>query len=307
MASISSTTSGTIVKASRPQWMETWKQFARHKGALIGLIIFTIIVLAVIIGPMLWPLDPNFNNIRERNQGPSLAHPFGTDNLGRDLFAANLYGGRISLAVGAVSMLISIFIGTIIGLIAGYNEKLDGLLMRFTDMFFALPRLPLLLVVIMLYRDKLRSVFGPELGIFLLIVFIIGATSWMTTARIVRGDVLSVKEREFVTAADALGARSPRILGMHILPNVLSPILVSATLGMATAIITESALSFLGLGFPSDVPTWGRLLFDGKDSISVTPTRVIWPGAFISIIVLCVNFMGDGLRDAMDPRSKSKG
>ncbi len=304
MASISSTTE--TMKAPTPQWMETWKQFAKHKGALVSLIIFTIIVLAVILGPILWPLDPNYSNLRARNEGPSLAHPFGTDNLGRDLFAANLYGGRISLAVGAVAMLISIFIGTIIGLIAGYSSKLDGLLMRFTDMFFALPRLPLLLVVIMLYRDKLRSLFGPELGIFMLIVFIIGATSWMTTARIVRGDVLSVKEREFVTAASALGSKNGRILGMHILPNVLSPILVSATLGMATAIITESALSFLGLGFPSDVPTWGRLLFDGKDYLTLTPMRVVWPGLFISIVVLCVNFMGDGLRDAMDPRSKSK-
>lgn len=305
MASISSSNTPNM-KASTPQWRETWKQFARHKGALVSLIIFTIIVIGVIIGPMLWPLAHDYNDLRARNQGPSLAHPFGTDNLGRDLFAANLYGGRISLAVGAVAMLISLFIGTIIGLIAGYNEKLDGILMRFTDMFFALPRLPLLLVIIMLYRDKLRSMFGPEIGIFLLIVFIIGATSWMTTARIVRGDVLSVKEREFVTAAGALGSRSPRILGLHILPNVLSPILVSATLGMAAAIITESALSFLGLGFPSDVPTWGRLLFDGKDFLTITPMRVVWPGLFISVIVLCVNFMGDGLRDAMDPRSKSK-
>lgn len=304
MASMSSTTEN--MKAPTPQWIETWKQFAKHKGALISLIIFSIIVLAVIIGPMLWPIDPNYSNLRARNEGPSMAHPFGTDNLGRDLFAANLYGGRISLAVGAVAMLISILIGTVIGLIAGYSSKLDGILMRFTDMFFALPRLPLLLVVIMLYRDKLRSVFGPEIGIFLLIVFIIGATSWMTTARIVRGDVLSVKEREFVTAANALGSRNGRVLGLHILPNVLSPILVSATLGMATAIITESALSFLGLGFPSDVPTWGRLLFDGKDFLTLTPMRVVWPGLFISIIVLCVNFMGDGLRDAMDPRSKSK-
>lgn len=308
MASISPTSlPKQKAQASRPQWMDTWKQFAKHKGALISTIIFAIIVLAVLIGPFLWSLDPNFSDLRARNQGPSLEHPFGTDNLGRDLFAANLYGGRISLAVGVVSMLISIFIGTLIGLLAGYNSKLDGPLMRFTDMFFALPRLPLLLVVIMLYRDRLRSLFGPEVGIFMLIVFIIGATSWMTTARIVRGDVLSVKEREFVTAANALGSNNGRVLGLHILPNVLSPILVSATLGMATAIITESALSFLGLGFPSDVPTWGRLLFDGKDFLTITPMRVVWPGLLISLVVLCVNFMGDGLRDALDPRIRSKG
>lgn len=308
MASISPTSlPKQKVEKSRPQWMDTWKQFAKHKGALVGLIIFSVIVIAVLIGPILWPLDPNYSDLRARNETPSWTHPFGTDNLGRDLFAANLYGGRISLAVGVVSMLISIFIGTLIGLLAGYVSKLDGPLMRFTDMFFALPRLPLLLVVIMLYRDSLRSVFGPELGIFLLIVFIIGSTSWMTTARVVRGDVLSVKEREFVTAANALGSKNNRVLGLHILPNVLSPILVSATLGMATAIITESALSFLGLGFPSDVPTWGRLLFDGKDFLALTPMRVVWPGLFISLVVLCVNFMGDGLRDALDPRIRSKG
>ena len=294
-------------KAARPQWIDTLKQYGKHKGAVVSTIIFFIIVLAVLIGPFFWTIDPNFSDLRARNQTPSLEHPFGTDNLGRDLFAANLYGGRISIAVGLASMLVSIFIGTFIGLLAGYIKWLDGPLMRLTDMFFALPRLPLLLVVIMLYRESLRDVFGPELGIFLLIVFIIGATSWMTTARIVRGDVLSVKEREFVTAANALGSRNGRVLGLHILPNVLSPILVSATLGMATAIITESALSFLGLGFPSDVPTWGRLLFDGKDFLTLTPMRVVWPGLFISLIVLCVNFMGDGLRDAMDPRLRSKG
>ncbi len=308
MASISTTSlPKQTAEKSRPQWLDTWKQFTKHKGALVGLILFSIIVIAVLIGPFLWPIDPNYSNLRARNQTPSWTHPFGTDNLGRDLFAANLYGGRISLAVGVVSMLLSIFIGTFIGLLAGYVSKLDGILMRFTDMFFALPRLPLLLVVIMLYRDSLRSVFGPELGIFFLIVIIIGATSWMTTARVVRGDVLSVKEREFVTAASALGSKNNRILGLHILPNVLSPILVSATLGMATAIITESALSFLGLGFPSDVPTWGRLLFDGKDFLTITPMRVVWPGLFISLVVLCVNFMGDGLRDALDPRIRSKG
>ena len=179
--------------------------------------------------------------------------------------------------------------------------------MRFTDMMLALPQLPLLLVIILLFRDTLRVYFGPELGIFLLIVFVIGILGWMATARIVRSTVLSIKEKEFVEAAVNVGSGQRRILGKHILPNVMSPIIVSATLAVAAAILTESALSFLGLGFPSDVPTWGRLLFDGKDFMTFTPWVVIWPGLFISLSVLSINFIGDGLRDAMDPRAAALG
>ena len=293
-------------EAGRSQWLDGWRQFAKHKGAVVGMVIFFAIVLTVLFGPLVYPIDPQYSNLLERNQGPSAKHFFGTDNLGRDLFAANLAGGRISLAVGVASMLISILLGTTIGLLAGYFKWLDGILMRTTDLFLALPLLPLLLVIILLFRDSLRGAFGPELGIFILIVTVIGATSWMNTARVVRGDVLGVKEREFVSAAGALGSGNNRIMWLHILPNVLSPILVSATLGMANAIITESALSFLGLGFPPDFPTWGRLLFDGKDFLSITPMRVVWPGLAISLIVLSVNFMGDGLRDALDPRLRGR-
>ena len=178
--------------------------------------------------------------------------------------------------------------------------------MRLTDLFLALPLLPLLLVIIMLFRDTLRATFGPETGIFLLIVFVIGITSWMQTARIVRGAVLSVKEHEFVLAAKSIGTRDRRIVRRHILPNVLSPIMVSATLGIATAIITESALSFLGLGFPSDFPTWGRLLYDGVNFLAINPSRVIWPGLALSLTVLSVNYIGDGLRDALDPRIRGR-
>lgn len=290
----------------RAQWRDTWRQFARHKGAVVGMAVFFGIILLVLLGPLAYRVKPSETNVRLRNQPPSLSHPFGTDNLGRDLLAQNLAGGRISLAVGLAAMLISIVVGTVIGVLAGYFSRLDGPLMRLTDLFLALPILPLLLVIIMLFRDALRSSFGPQTGIFLLIVFVIGITSWMNTARVVRGEVLAVREREFVTAADALGSRSTRVMGLHILPNVLSPILVSATLGMASAIITESALSFLGLGFPSDVPTWGRLLFEGKDYLNISPMRVVWPGLFISLIVLSVNFMGDGLRDAFDPRLRGR-
>lgn len=291
---------------SSSQWRDTWKQFAKHKGAVVGMVVFFGIILTVLVGPLIYRVNPSETNVRERNQMPSLERPFGTDNLGRDLLAQNLAGGRISLSVGITAMLISITFGTTIGLLAGFYKRLDGILMRLTDLFLALPLLPLLLVIIMLFRDSLRGVFGPQTGIFILIVTVIGLTSWMNTARVVRGEVLAVREREFVTAASALGSVNNRIIWLHIFPNVLSPILVSATLGVANAIITESALSFLGLGFPSDVPTWGRLLFDGKDYMNITPTRVVWPGTLISLIVLSVNFMGDGLRDALDPKLRGR-
>ena len=192
--------------------------------------------------------------------------------------------------------------GTLIGILAGYFRVLDGPLMRLTDMFLSLPTLPLLLVITLLFREPLRKAFGPEIGIFILIVVVIGLLGWMPTARLVRGDVLSMKEREFVVAAGSIGSPDSVILVSHILPNVLSPVIVAATFSMAGAIITESALSFLGLGFPPDFPTWGRLLFDGKDYLTLTPALVFWPGLMISLTVLCINFIGDGLRDALDPQ-----
>ncbi|MBA8821557.1 peptide/nickel transport system permease protein [Ochrobactrum sp. P6BSIII] len=265
--------------------------------------VFTTVVLAVYVGPLIHSVAPNAINVRARNQWPSLAHPFGTDNLGKDMLAQVLAGGRISLAVGFTAMLLALFVGTLVGLLSGYFRRLDGPLMRLADLFLALPLLPLLLVVIMLFRDTLRSAFGPETGIFLLVVFVIGITSWMHTARIVRGDVLAVKSQEFVLAAKSGGTREYRIIMRHILPNVLSSIMVSATLGIASAIITESALSFLGLGFPSDFPTWGRLLFDGANFLQLTPSRVFWPGLAISLTVLSVDYIGDAIRDALDPHS----
>jgi peptide/nickel transport system permease protein len=296
----------TIDTPQRSLWSDVWFQFRHHRGAMAGVVIFAIIVLAVVFGPYLYTTDPQYIDVRARNAWPSLTHPMGTDNIGRDIFAQVLQGGRVSLAVGVTAMLLALFVGTLTGVLAGYFRRLDGILMRTTDLFLALPILPLLLVVIMLFRDTLRAAIGPETGIFLLIVFIIGITSWMHTARIVRGDVLALKEREFVLAAKSVGTPSSRIITRHVLPNVLSPIMVSATLGIANAIITESALSFLGLGFPSDFPTWGRLLFDGANFMTLTPARVIWPGLAISLTVLSINFIGDGLRDALDPRIRGR-
>ncbi|MCK8465488.1 ABC transporter permease [Aliiroseovarius sp. S1339] len=301
-------TEPVMITATHPPRRATvWRRFCAHPGAVAGAVVFGLISLAVLLGPLIWSLDAAQIDIAAKNQRPNLAHPLGTDQLGRDLLAALLAGGRISLLVGLVAMVLALCLGTLVGVVAGVFRSWDGPLMRLTDLFLSLPLLPLLLVAIMLWRDSLRAQFGPEFGIFLLIVCVIGLTSWMQTARIVRGEVLALREREFVMAATALGARPFAMIGRHILPNVLSPIMVSATLGIGHAIITESALSFLGLGFPSDVPTWGRLLFDGTNYMTLTPARVIWPGLAISLTVLSVNYMGDGLRDALDPRKSHGG
>lgn len=296
----------TPTKPPRSQWFDVWDQFKSHKGALIGGIIFVLIVLTVFIGPWFWTIEATHIDIRARNQGPSLVHPFGTDQLGRDTLARMMAGGQTSISVGLAAMVLALFLGSFVGVIAGFFRRLDGPLMRLTDLFLALPLLPLLLVMMLLFREPLNAAFGPETGIFILIVVSIGVTSWMPTARIVRGDVLALKEREFVLSARSIGTTNSKIITRHILPNVLSPIMVSATLGIANAIITESALSFLGLGFPPDFPTWGRLLFDATDYLQQYPERVFWPGIAISLTVLSVNYLGDGLRDALDPRVRGR-
>lgn len=302
------TDTSTTPTAPVGQGREIWQQFRNHKGALFGLITLGILIIAVLIGPYLWVPEKLSvaQAIKLKNQGPSLQFPMGTDQLGRDMFARMLLAGRVSLAVGLVAMTIAILFGTFVGIMAGYFKRLSGPLMRLTDMFLALPLVPLLLVLVMLFRDRVASVLGPELGAFLLIVFAIGITSWMSTARIVRGEVLTLKEREYVLASRSIGARPRRIILRHILPNVISPLMVAATLEVANAIITESVLSFLGLGFPPDFPTWGRLLFDGLQYMQVYPERVIWPGVAISLTVLSVNYIGDGLRDALDPRIRGR-
>lgn len=281
---------------------DAWQQFRQHKLAMFATAVLIFIILSILFGGLLWKTDPEYIDIIDAYSDMTAKHPFGTDNLGRDTLARVIFGGRISMAIGFSAMGIAMVIGTLIGLLSGYFKLMDGPLMRLTDLFLALPVLPLLLVLTLLFRESLRGVFGPEAGIFILMVSIIGALGWMPTARLVRGEVLSIKETEFILAARSVGATDIRIIMFHILPNVLSPVIVAATFSVASAIITESALSFLGLGFPPDFPTWGRLLFDGKDYLTLTPALVFWPGLAISLTVLCVNFIGDGLRDALDPR-----
>jgi peptide/nickel transport system permease protein len=285
---------------------ETWRRFRRHRLAAASTVILAAMMIAVALGPLLWQVPINDIDFSAHLEGPSWSHPFGTDDLGQDLLARMLYGGRISLAVGLAAMLVAVIVGTAIGAIAGISPgSIDAVLMWLTDLFLSLPPLPLLLLVIYLFREPLKQVVGPELGTFILIVAVIGGFRWMQVARLVRAQFLSLREKEFVEAARALGMSSLRVVTRHILPNSLGPIIVAGTIDVAAAIIAESTLSFLGLGFPPDIPTWGRILFDAKDYLDIAPHWAMFAGGAIFLAVLSINFIGDGLRDALDPRTSA--
>jgi peptide/nickel transport system permease protein len=266
-------------------------------------VILAPLALAVLVGPLVYPVPINEIDFSAKLQRPSWSHPLGTDDLGQDILARMLYGGRISLAVGLAAMLIAVCVGTVIGAIAGISRgSVDAALMWLTDLFLSLPQLPLLLLIIYLFRDTLRVLVGPEVGMFVLIVVVIGGFRWMPVARLVRAQFLSLREKEFVEAARALGATTTRQVTRHILPNSLGPVIVAGTIDVAAAIIAESTLSFLGLGFPPDIPTWGRILYDAKDHLDIAPHWALFPGGAIFLAVLSINYIGDGLRDALDPR-----
>lgn len=298
--------SATASASPRPltsPWSEAWRRFRKHKLAVVSAVVLGFLIMAVLFGPLVWRVPINDIDFSVILQGPSLAHPLGTDDLGQDLLARMLYGGRISLAVGFTAMLVAVSVGILIGAIAGLaGGKTDAALMWLTDLFLSLPQLPLLLLIIFLFRDSLKAIVGPELGVFILIVIIIGLFNWMQVARLVRAQFFSLREKEFVEAARALGASRFRLAVRHILPNSLGPVIVAATIDVAAAIIAESTLSFLGLGFPPDIPTWGRLLYDARDHLDFAPHWALFPGLAIFLTVLTINFVGDGLRDALDPR-----
>ena len=288
---------------SMSPWADAWRRFKRHRLAYWSLWLLGALVLAVLIGPLFYKVGINDIDFKARLANPSLTHPLGTDDLGRDLLARVLYGGRISLAVGLAAMLMAITVGVFIGALAGISRGwVDAALMWLTDLFLSLPQLPLLLLLIFLFREPLKQAFGLEVGIFILIVVVIGGFRWMPVARLVRAQFFSLREKEFVEAARALGASTPRVVVRHILPNSLGPVIVAATIDVAAAIIAESTLSFLGLGFPPDIPTWGRILYDGRDYMDIAAHWALFPGLAIFITVLTINFIGDGLRDALDPR-----
>lgn len=282
---------------------QAWRRFRRHRLALASAFILGFILLAALLGPFLWTIPINDIDFNARLSSPSLKHPMGTDDLGQDLLARILYGGRISLAVGLAAMVIAITVGVLVGAVAGMSRgSVDAFLMWITDLFLSLPQLPLLLLIFYLFNDTLKKLVGPETGVFILVVAVIGGLRWMPVARLVRAQFLSLREKEFVEAARALGASPTRQVVGHILPNAMGPVIVAATIDVAAAIIAESTLSFLGLGFPPDIPTWGRILFDAKDHLDIAPHWALFPGMLIFVTVLTINYIGDGLRDAFDPR-----
>jgi peptide/nickel transport system permease protein len=278
-----------------------WRRFTRHRMALFGLVVFSIIALAVIAAPLLERYSPFEQNLLDPFQPPSAAHWMGTDDLGRDMWARVLHGGRISLSVGLLSVIVAIGLGSLIGLTAGYyGGWIDSVLMRFTEIFMSIPRLFVLIVLGMFLRTLDLPWLKP--GSFAPIAFVIGILAWTGVARLVRASTLELRDREFVQAARSLGASDARILLVHILPNVASPIIVSATLGLSGAILTESGLSYLGFGVQLPTPTWGNMLSNTQNQMTTAPWTAIFPGLMIFVVVIAINYLGDGLRDALDPR-----
>ena len=276
-----------------------WKRFRKHPGAVGGSIVF-VLLGAMVLFAFLSPYDPDASSMLERYQAPSLQHWMGTDALGRDLFTRVLYGGRISLTVGLLVVVISLAIGIPIGALAGYyGGWLDSILMRLTDTFLSLPSF----LVLILLSAILREVDAPliEKNSVLTISFVIGILTWMTFARLVRATILTLREMDFVTATRALGGSDLRIIANHILPNSIGPIIVEATLELGYAIIQESGLSFLGFGIQPPTPSWGNLLSNAQEHFTKYPWLAIFPGLMIFLAIISVNYIGDGLRDAFDP------
>ncbi|ACK72543.1 binding-protein-dependent transport systems inner membrane component [Gloeothece citriformis PCC 7424] len=299
-------TTNTLLKppSSNSLWINAWRRFRQDKLAILGMIILGGILIGIILCPLIYSVPIDKIDFSLSTLPPSWEHPFGTNDLGQDQLARVLFGGRISMTVALAAVLVAISLGTLVGAIAGfYGGMIDTVLMRLTDLFLSLPQLPLLLLVVYLFRESIKTVFGPEMGIFVLVVLVIGGLNWMSVARLVRANFLKLREMEYVSAATALGAQPRRLIVVHILPNVLSVIIVAATLAVGDAIITESTLSFLGLGFPPDVPTWGQMLFTAKDYLTSAPYLAFFPGMAIFLTVLSINYIGDGLRDALDPKN----
>jgi peptide/nickel transport system permease protein len=294
--------------------MNRWRDALRDKRVAISGSVLLILAIAAFGAPLLaavFGLDPDMVDLRRRFAAPSLAHPLGTDEIGRDLLFRLLEGGRVSLLVGIVAAIGAAIFGTTMGLIAGYRGgRLDAALMRFTDGMIALPLLPLLVVLAALDLKKLgipaAIVDSPVISVERIIV-LVALVGWTTVARIVRGATLSLKSRDFVRAAIALGATGPRVMLVHILPNLASPIIVATTLAVGETILLESILSFLGLGVAPPIPSWGNMLTTAQETIALAPQLALYPGLLIFITVIACNFLGDGLQDALDPRAQRWG
>jgi peptide/nickel transport system permease protein len=276
------------------QGKKVWRRFRRSKLAVFGMIVLIFFVLLSIFAPFLTDHDPNRSNLRNRNLPPSREHLFGTDDMGRDVFARTLYGGRISLTVGLVSVGISLGIGVVLGAVAGFFGGLaDTIIMRIADVFYSFP--------FMILAITISSIFGPSIYNTMIIL---GVLSWPSSARLLRAEFLKLKQTDFSLAAATIGAGPARVMFRHILPNAVSPLLVSATLGVASAILSEAGLSVLGLGVPPPAPSWGNMLNRARPLHILATMPWMWlpPGIAIFVVVLSINFVGDGLRDALDPR-----
>jgi len=270
------------------------KELIKNRIAFAGLIFISIILLFAFFAPFIAPYDPSAIDANNILASPSLSHIFGTDTLGRDIFSRIVYGSRISLSIGFIAVGIAVMIGVVFGSIAGYyGGRLDSIMMRFVDIMLCFPAFFLILAVIAILEP---SIFN--------IMIVIGATSWMGVARLVRAEILTLKERDYVAAAKVMGASDARIIARHLIPNAIAPVLVSATLGIGGAILVESALSFLGIGVQPPTPSWGNILMDGKSTLGVAWWLTVFPGIFILLTVLAYNLLGEGLRDILEPRLK---
>ncbi len=278
-------------------WRAVWRRFRNDPGAMAGLVVLLVIIGAAVLAPVLAPFPPNapLDLIALKSRPPSLAHPFGTDPVSRDVLSRILYGGRVSLSVAVLSTVMATTVGALYGAVSGYTGGIiDELMMRINDAFLSIPRVLLLLVIVTLWTHL-------SLGA---LVLTLGLTGWFGMSRIVRAEVLAVREREWILAARALGASGTRILFRHALPNVTSPIIVAAALGVANVILLEAGLSFLGLGVQPPYPSWGNIMLDGADQIRALWWLSIFPGLAIVMTVMAINAVADGLRQASDPRSR---
>lgn len=307
-----------IKTQSSSLWKDAWHRLSRNKAALVSLAVLAFILVTCFIGPLLpFVKSPTAINLANSSAGPSWAHWFGTDQLGRDLFSRVLYGGRVSLLVGLVATGVAVIIGVIYGAISGYaGGKIDSVMMRFVDIMFALPFL-VLVILFALVVDEPSSVFTAwvidstgwprdqvaPITTLIPLFIAIGAIGWLTIARIVRAQVMTIKSLEFVEAAVSLGLSRTRILFRHILPNVIGPIIIYTTLAVPGIMLLESVLSFLGLGVQPPNSSWGILIKDGADRMEITPLLLFFPSLFFAATLFALNFLGDGLRDALDPKS----
>ena len=272
------------------------KKFYRNKLALSGLIFIAMMLTIAVLAPLVAPYDPAHIDAKNILSAPSMSHIFGTDTLGRDIFSRVVYGSRISLSIGFIAVGIAVLIGIFFGSVAGYyGGRLDSIIMRSVDIMLCFPTFFLILAVIAILEPSILN-----------IMVVIGLTSWMGVARLVRAEVLTLKERDYVLAAKVMGASDTRIILRHIIPNAIGPVLVSATLGIGGAILVESALSFLGIGVQPPTPSWGNILMDGKATLGVAWWLTIFPGVFILLTVLAYNLLGEGLRDMLEPRLKDE-